>query len=314
MPAIGYGKYLMRKYALLLTARDKVRHVADAVKSMYAQVGPPITIYLSDQGSVDGTNVILDDLKASYRGPHKIIRLNCPVTDIHGMPGLNAHINWAMTQIEEDVVMQLSADDYDLAQRSELTIAAFEAFNPSMVLGAMYTVDEGMKYLGETPQPDDANPDKDMWITVEQMFPKFVGGSTCQAWTREFWDKAGPLEGVASPDVVLPFLAVLDKGAYYLHTKMHAYRKVLSASNTGLEGVYYSYPEGDKRRQQLEELIHFQVSAGLYTVLRKMQAMGIATPEAHTALLQAAMDRSASWVKVREEISLAGIPPIAMKV
>src|SRR5678815_246024 len=102
----------MKKYALLLTARDKVRHVAAAVTSMFAQVGPPIELLLSDQGSHDGTATILDDMARSYAGPHKVRRLNCPDIELIGMPGMNAHVNWAMTQTDADVVMQLSADDY----------------------------------------------------------------------------------------------------------------------------------------------------------------------------------------------------------
>ena len=106
----------MRKYAMLLTARDKVRHVGDAVKSMFAHVGPPIELLLSDQGSIDGTGAVLDELAARYKGPHTVRRLQCPRIEVRGMPGLNEHVNWAMTQTDADVVMQLSADDYDLAQ------------------------------------------------------------------------------------------------------------------------------------------------------------------------------------------------------
>ena len=296
------------KVAHLLTARDKVHYVGDAVKSMFMQTHRPLEILLSDQGSTDGTAAILDDLARTYNGPHTVRRLNCPHTEVRGMPGLNTHINWAMTQTDADIIVSLSADDYDLAQRVELVVKAFEEFHPSMVLGGMYYVNPEMKYLGETPWPQE-----DGWCKVEEMFPKFVGGSTIQSWAAEFFHKVRGLTGVGSPDVVLPLLAVLDKGAYYVHARAHAYRKVVGEQNTGLESIHDAYPEGDPRRVQMEELIHFQVLAGHYTTLMKMDAAGLRTDEAIHALATAILDRSASWTNTRQRMSLEGIPPIPFK-
>ena len=296
------------KVAYLLTARDKVRYVGDAVKSMFAQTYRPLEILLSDHGSVDGTNLVLDDLKRTYSGPHTVRRLNCPHTSIRGMPGLNAHITWAMTQTDADVVFSLSADDYDLAQRVELGVAAFVAYKPSMVLGGMYYVNEKMEYLGENPWPVE-----DGWCKVEEMYPKFVGGSTIQSWTHEFFDKVGGLNGVGSPDVVLPLLACLDKGAYYVHARAHCYRKVIGEGNTGLESVWGAFPAESPRRLQIEELIHFQVMAGHYATLTKMEAAGLRTEVAINALAAAILDRAASWVNIRQKMSFDGVPPISFK-
>lgn len=304
----------MKKYCLLLHNRNKVRYVADAIRSMFAQVGPPIELLLSDNGSDDGSKEVMNDLASRYDGPHKVRRIDCPYNGMPGMAGLNFHINWCMTQTDADVVMTLSGDDYDLAQRSEMTIAAFEEFNPSMVLGSMYYVNENMVYQGQTPDLEEGKPGMDGWASIESIFGRFIGGSTIQAWDRPFWDRVGPLEGVGSPDVVLPFLAVLDRGAYFLHTPIHAYRKVLGENNTGLEGILFSYPEGDERRIPIEEQIHFQVSAGLYTALRKMNDAGMSTEAAQRALLEAAIDRNASWVHVREKMSLMGIAPLKFRV
>jgi len=294
----------VRKYALLLTTRNKVRWTTDAVRSMFAQVGPPIELILSDSGSVDGTRELLDELAQRYNGPHKVRRLNCPCASAPGMSGLNAHITWAMTQTDAEVVMSLSGDDYDLAQRSELVIKAYEEFSPSMVLGGMYYVNEKMEYLGEN-----AWPQADGWCKLEEMFPKLVGGSTIQSWSREFFDKIGGLEGIGSPDVVLPFLACLDKGAYYVHARAHCYRKVKGLQNTGLESVYDCFPENAPERLQIEEHMHFQVLSGHYTTLAKMDAAGLRTDEAVPLLANAILDRSAAWVATRQKMTFAGIPP-----
>lgn len=300
----------MRKYALLLTARDKVQHVAAAVKSMFMQVGPPIELILSDSGSVDGTCAIMDDMARTYNGPHTVRRINCPEhCDWTGMAGMNAHVSWAMTQTDADVVMQLSADDYDLARRSEVTIKAFEEHNPSMVCVSQYYVSEKMEYQGETPHSTE-----DRWLTLEDMTINLMGGSTCQAWDRAFWDKIGGLDGVASMDVVMPPLAVLDRGAWLVQSRQHAYRKVLSLKNTGLEGIYYHHPEDSPERIKLAELMHFQIASGYYKVIEKMDNAGLRTDEAALVLANAVLDRCASWVSTRNKMSFDRIPPIPFKV
>lgn len=302
----------MKKYALILHNRNKVRYVADAVKSMFAQVGPPIELILSDNGSEDGSKTLLDDLARSYNGPHKVRRIDCPYNGMAGMAGLNHHINWSMTQTDADVIMSLAGDDYDLAQRSELTIKAFEEHNPSMVLVAMYYVDEQKRYEGETPFIDVK--DGDRWTTLEDMTVNMMGGSTIQAWSREFFDTVGPMEGVGSIDVAWPFLGVLLKGVWGVATRAHCYRRVVGVGNTGLESVLKAYPEGDSRRLQVEELIHFQVMSGHYFTLDRMNKLGLTTDVSINALARCILDRSASWSNVRTRMSFGKIPPIPFKV
>lgn len=297
------------KLALLLITRNKVIHTAVAVKSMFAQVGPPIEILLSDSGSNDGTVAILDELARSYNGHHKVRRLNCPSAQSPGMRGMNEHLNWAVTQTDADVVMQLSGDDYDLDQRALLTRKAFEEHSPSMVLVSQYYVSEAMAYQGETPHAD-----TDRWCNLEDMTIRLIGGSTCQAWTHEFWEKIGPIDGLASMDVIMPALAVMDKGAYLLKARAHCYRRVLNERNVGLEGVYYSYDEKDPRRIQLAELMHFQVASGWKEVIAKMDKNNWRTQERTVVLANAFVDRCMGLIGCREQMSFDKIPPIPFKL
>lgn len=295
------------KAAFILHCRNKAKYVDIAVRSMLVQeTREPIEILLSDSGSTDGSWEILQAAAQSYNGPHKVRAIRCPHQDYPGMHGLNQHINWTMTQTDADIACQLSADDYALQGRVQHVVDAFEAHKPSMVLTGMFYVEETtMKYLGES-----AWPNEDGWCKLEEMYPKFVGGSASQSWSHEFFDKLGGLEGVGSQDVVMPFLAVLDKGAWYVHKRLHAYRKVVDPLNTGLEGVLNSVPENTPERLQIEELIHFQVIAGHYGVLRKMHQTGLGmTAEVQSLLAQAILDRAASWTVTREMLSLRRIPP-----
>lgn len=299
------------KASFILHARDKAKHVAYAARSMMAQVTrEPIEILLSDQGSTDGTTAILEEAARTYNGLHKVRFIQCPILEPRGMAGLNTHINWTMTQTDADVVCQLSADDFAMQGRVQQVLDAFEAHKPSMVLTGMFYVSEDLQYLGESMWPD-----KDGWCEVAEMYPKFVGGSASQAWSHSFWDRMGPLEGVGSQDVVMPFVAACTpERAYYLHARLHAYRKVADLNNTGLEGILHAVPESSHtERVALEELIHFQVIAGHYAALRKLDHMGLRSEAANQALAQAILDRAASWTHIRERMSLERIPPRPFK-
>ena len=297
------------KLALLLITRNKVIHTAAAVTSMFMQKGEPIELLLSDSGSDDGTVAILDDMARSYNGPHKVRRLDCPCAQAPGMLGMNQHLSWAVTQTDADVIMQLSGDDYDLAGRAQATREAFEAHKPSMVLVSQYYVSQAMEYQGETPHATE-----DRWCDLLDMTQKLIGGSTCQAWTQDFWHRViKKMDCLASMDVVMPPLAVMDKGAWLVAARLHAYRKVHSEQNTGLEGVYYSFEEGDPRRAQLAELMHFQVASGWREVIAKMDAAGLRKDEYTPILYNAFVDRAMSWVTTRIQMSLDGLPPLPFK-
>lgn len=301
------------KTAFILHCRNKARYVRAAVRSMLCQkTAKPIEILLSDSGSEDGSLQILEEEARLYAGPHTVRVLQCPSAQAPGMGGLNLHINWTMTQTDADVVCQLSADDYALQGRVQRVVEAFTEHKPNMVLTGMYYVkEETCEYLGESPYPE-----ADSWCNIEDMYTKFVGGSASQSWTHEFFDRMGGLESIGSQDIQMPFIAtVAPGGCYYLHERLHAYRKVADLANTGLEGILNAIPE-DKvaERLQLEELIHFQVLTGHFIVLRKLAAMGIQSEAAQHALIQAVLDRATGWSWARERMTLAGVPPIPFKV
>lgn len=300
------------KVCFALNNRNKVKYCPVAIGSILTQkTSIPFEVILSDQGSTDGSKEVMNEIVSKYDGPLKVRRLDMPDPNYPGMHGMNLHFDYIMENTDADVVLQLSADDYALPDRVEKVVEAFEQHNPSMVLNGMYYVDEEMKYLAES-----AWPDKDGWCVLEEMFAKYVGGSGAQAWTSAFYKKMQGLGGqIGSQDVVMPFLAVLDKGCYYIHKRMHCYRKVSSLDNTGLEGVLNAIPETDvAHRLQTAELIHFQVIGGLYTCLKKASLFVNPIPEKVSyTLANAILDRSASWTNVREQLSLRRIPPLPFR-
>lgn len=297
--------------AFMVNNKNKEKYIEVACNSILKQECEPFLAVLSDNGSTDNSKAIMDDLASKYDGPHKVLRLDVPQPQEHdGMPGLNAHIDWDMEQFDCPYVIQLSGDDYSLQGRAAKVLAAFRENEPSMVLTGQYTVDQDMNYVAETGYPL-----MDSWVKIEDMFPKYVGGSCSQAWTREFYYKMGGIKGcLGSSDVLMPFLSVLDKGCWFIQERLQCYRKVLGPNNTGLESIFFDIPEDDlPRRKQMEELIHFQVIVGLYEVLGKMYEAKLETRPAEEALSIAISDRAASLVRCRKDLSFMKVPPLPFK-
>jgi glycosyltransferase involved in cell wall biosynthesis len=287
--------------------RDKAKYLRRTAQAVLSQDSQPLEILFSDQGSTDGSWEILKDIKDKYDGPHNLRIVQCPETEIRGMPGLNEHLNWIHNQTDAEVFISSAADDVPYKQRARKTIEAFEKYNPSMVITGMYFAKPDGSYDGET-----GFPTVDGWVTVDDVYTKFVGGSTTQAWTRSFYEKIDGLQGVGSPDMVLPFLAILDKGAYYLNERLHVYCRVVDEHNTGLEGVYAAAKD-DNEKLAIEELMHFQVTAGIYTAASKMKEAGLSTADATNALVAQIVDRAASWQNTRQKMSLLKVQPRLFK-
>jgi len=295
------------RFCFAVPVRDKAKYLRRTVNAVLSQDCQPIEVIFSDQCSTDGSWEILQDVASKYQGPHHLRIMQCPETQIRGMAGLNVHLNWIHNQTDADVFISSAADDLPMPSRARKTIEAFEKYNPSMVITGMYFLEEDGKYHGET-----GFPEEDGWVNVEQVYSYFIGGSTTQAWSRSFYERINGLQGVGSPDMVLPFLACLDKGAYFLKERLHCYCKVVDENNTGLEGVYAA-AKTDEEKLALEELMHFQVTAGVFTAALKMQEAGMVTDQANGAIVNYILDRAASWQNVRQRMSLQKIQPLMFK-
>jgi glycosyltransferase involved in cell wall biosynthesis len=295
------------RYCFAVPVRDKAKYLRRTVRAVLRQDSQPLEIIFSDQESTDGSWEILKEEVTGYTGPHKVRLLRCPETSVRGMPGLNEHLNWIHNQTDAEVFISSAADDVPMPLRARKTIEAFEKFKPSMVITGMYFANPDGSYHGET-----GFPTEDGWVKVEDVYTKYVGGSTTQAWSREFYEKIGGLQGVGSPDMVLPFLAILHKGAYYLNERLHTYCKTVDENNTGLEGVYAAAKD-DNEKLALEELMHFQVLAGIFTAGLKMQEANLITADANNALVEQILDRSSSWQNTRQKMSLLKVQPRMFK-
>lgn len=294
--------------AFLIIARNKAKWVKMAAESLLAQTHSPLEIVFSDQGSTDGTREILEACARSYNGPNKVRLIDCPHQEAKGMVGCNTHLDWAHSQIDADVIMMMSADDRAHPSRAARTMEVYEEHKPDMVLTKQaYLNDDG------TERGHSLGPDETRWCVVQDCFDLLVGGSSSQSYTKEFVEAVGPLSTqVCGQDVVMPLLATLRKGAYYICEPLHDFFEHADAANTGLGGQMLAAGQDQSRKLQLEEVMHFQGASNLYFVASVMERWGMEKCAHAQIIAQNILDRAASWQNCRQKMTLGHIPPIPM--
>lgn len=295
------------RVAYIVPCRDKEKYVGMAVRSVLNQTYTGMHIVLSDQGSTDGTLGILKALKRDYTGDNKISILHCPELEPRGMRGMNAHLDWIMGQLDEDVYLITSADDWAAPERTAKTVRAFEEFSPDMVLNALQFINADGSVQGIT-----AHPNEDGFVSPRKCLEGLVGGSTAHSWTRGFYEAVGGFQSIAGFDCYMPFLATARNGAYFLKEVLHAYIRHEDPNNTGLEGVQRAADEVGKT--QVEELMHFQVSAGFFKANDVLDRWNVTESDTRLALYEQILGRAASWTRVRQKMSLLDIPARSLTV
>ena len=108
-------------------------------------------------------------------------------------------------------------------------------------------------------------------------------------------------------------LAALDKGCWFLDEQLYSYIRYADGENTGLEGVLRA-ATSDEEKLQIEELMHFQATAALYTVIGKMNTAKLEREDAIQAIAMHVLDRAASWQNTRTQMALKKIQPLNLRV
>lgn len=293
------------KTAYVITARDKAKlapHVERCVLAAFAQkTREPIDIILSDQGSTDGTRELLQRLADGYRGPHTVRVLDCPDTAHRGMAGMNAHVAWVMNIIDAEYVLLSSADDFSEPGRTEKTVAALERTGADMVGTAMWFADPDKPADGRSAYA------REGWVSVTDMLKSRIGGSAAMGLRRSFWQRLQPIPALCGYDVYLPPMACVLGGYWYIDEPLHTYVRHGGADNLGLEGVLRGIPEAEHR--PVHEHMHFEIAGSYKWITRRMQALGVGTPEDRGAVGEMLMGHLLGWHDTRTEMTLSRQAP-----
>lgn len=287
----------------IVPCRDKARHVAACVYSVLAQTYSPMTIWLSDQGSTDGTREILADLVAEYNGPNDVRLVDCPNTKYRGMPGLNAHLNWLHKQLTGDLVIMCSADDLNHPERVAHTVAAFEAHNPSYVCTGV----EVREAIGTLASPTTFPNKCSRMIGIAEAIIHQIGSNGSSAWARELYTRHGPLLGYEQQDMILPMMALMERGIYYVDLPLHTYIKHADLANTGFQGQIAA-TETMEHRAKLVEMSNFVHVRNWTRVFERWMSMGAIKDESLPPLFDKIRNCAYAWAYSREALILGGVP------
>lgn len=297
------------KIAYMMFARNKAPWVADTVRSMLAQT-MPCDIYLSDQGSTDGTYEVMSDAVAPFQGRHNVTLLKCPETSRRGRAGLIQHINWLHENVKADYYITTAADDIDHQDRVLKTAEAIRRLpkTPLFFGTAQHFCKADLSIYGETAYPRESK-----WIGVEEHLGQLVGGSCSGAWSRELVDTFGPLPETALVDVYMPFCAALMGGFYFLNEHLHSYVWRKDVDNTGLQGRSDN-AKSRSEQERIRELVQCEFVGNVHLMIRV--AVGLyehkptpALDETLQYLYRTLMAQSGGWFDARMDLIRQGIRP-----
>ena len=229
----------MSRYSFVLLAYNQEDTIAEALDGAFAQEGPEIELFLSDDCSSDRTFRIMQEKATAYDGPHRIV-LNRNDQNL----GVNRHINLSIRRSSGEAIIAASGDDISFPHRSLKCAEAFEAGAKLVHSHAIVGTKEGdpARYPYEnalffqSTQPIDAATAKALYL-----------GATC-AWHKSLYEKYGPVpEGPAFEDLILGFRASLEHGVAFVDEPLVRYRVGTGLSNS-------KRPQGNDARKarQLE--------------------------------------------------------------
>jgi glycosyltransferase involved in cell wall biosynthesis len=302
------------KVSFIVPCRNKGRHVGATVDSVFRQTFSPMEIVLSDQGSTDGSLAVLEDKASLYDGPNKVWIFRCPDLEYRGMAGLNCHLNWLHTQIDGDVVIMCSADDLVHADRATRTVQMFREHGASYVGTGLRNLWPDGSLSHDTDFPDR----RSRWIKPLEVFPQTLTISMSSAWARDLYEKHGPLRGVEAQDIILPVMALYERGVYYLDELLHYYIRWgnLDSPNQAVSLVAQQDAQSPEMAQAFETNA-WQNASHWHAVARRFHEDGVfammSVPE-QGALFQRILAQTEVWARARDYMTVKRIEPKNMAV
>ena len=206
---------------------NQEKFIREAISGALAQTYSPLEIILSDDCSTDRTFEIMQEIAASYTGPHKIV-----VTQTSKNLGCGGHVSAVMDMAQGDLVVRADGDDVSLPERTKvLTEAWLKASRPSGIGSGVIPINEQGKKLGIECQilspPGHTGgviaPPELIRLFLQEKPLGVVG--CCGAWSKQSWNLFGKFsEGVQQEDTVLSFRAFLHGGLYTIDQQLVKYR------------------------------------------------------------------------------------------
>lgn len=116
----------------VLVAYNQEKFIREAVEGVFAQTYSPLEIILSDDCSPDNTFVLMQEMAAAYRGPHRVRAVRTPRN-----LGIIQHVLMRGRESEGEIVVMGAGDDISKPERAARLV---EAFTPEV--GAVYSLSD----------------------------------------------------------------------------------------------------------------------------------------------------------------------------
>lgn len=298
--------------AFIVNNHNKAKYVRLAVRGALSQ-NVPCDIYVSDFRSTDGS---LEEIERAIaeepRGAeHKVTILRCDLPDPRRTQlSHNQHIDWIVSQLENEWVFQCSADDYSLPDRVRVCLQAIER-HPCVAVGTT------MRFAAPGRAEDGAisgYPTESGYVSAGPGIFKMAYGSCIWGYKREWLRKVG-LVVPCTMDVYFGALASFGEGAYVIASPQHVHYMAEDLDNMGFQGkMRAAEKSGDKETiLRINELNRFQLF-GLYllTKLKQQELYPLAHAEDQNALVNMMLAQAAGWYAERENMNRTGISPMAL--
>lgn len=304
------------KPTILFPVFQKAAFVERGLRSCLEQTEPS-QILIFGPPSTDGTDEIIGrvlGVPVKLYGDARILQghsIAWTRAENHGFAGMNAGMNLDFNYIQQfiggDFCLFTSADDVMAPNRVERVKWAFETYNPSWVINEQILKREPDEHYGECPGIEGSG-----FVDMTQAIVHQIGSSGGFAWATDLYRKYAPINHVESNDVILPALALLERGMYYLDEPLQTMYLHDDLNNLGLEGQVRGATSPD-HAAQLEETMAFQGLSNWTSILSRMQKHHPGRPlppEFVNALYEKIFAYSTFWTDKRAHLTMNKIKPL----
>jgi len=205
----------------ILFAYNQEQFVRESVEGAFAQTYSPLEIILSDDASTDRTFLIMQEMVAAYRGPHRVI-LNRTACN----QGVAHHVNSVIPLTSGSWIVTAAADDISLPERvGRLMEAASGVPGVTALCSAWRNMDE----CGRELDPDSNYQGRHGLEQITEcrlQARRFALHGAAAAWKRELYTAFAPLNpDVMHEDLILTFRALLCGSILALPDVLVCYRR-----------------------------------------------------------------------------------------
>jgi glycosyltransferase involved in cell wall biosynthesis len=213
----------------ILLSHDCQEYVAEALRSVLAQVCEPMEVMISDDASEDGTFEVLHQEVAAYAGPHRVRLQRRQVNS----GSKSAHLNDVFPSCKGEILVSFDGDDVSDPHRVRKIVDAFRAHPEARAVYSRYSLmDASGRPLGPAtvPHPAPGQEASEWFARVDAN----ASGATL-AVRREVVEKFPPLDPRIAEDIVLPFRASLLGEVVFLDESLVRARRHAASLTTDLE-------------------------------------------------------------------------------